>query len=89
MARTQALTHEEQSKYNCTMAVLDVLDAINVFGYFAGFWLYIFKNEFRRNCLNAWSQASPAHRFLLGVEALISFICGLGPFALAWWFLVW
>ena len=87
MARPQTLTHEEQSIYNCTMAFLDVLDAINVFGYFAAFWLFIFRAEFRRSCLTAWSQASPGRRFLLGVEALVSFICGVGPFAFAWWLL--
>jgi len=70
------------------MAVLDILDAINVFGYFASFWLFIFKNEFRRSCSGAWSRAGAGRRCLLGVEALVSFLCGLGPFAFAWWFLI-
>ncbi|HXH11318.1 MAG TPA: hypothetical protein VNP04_16345 [Alphaproteobacteria bacterium] len=59
------------------MAVLGGGDGIEIFGYFAGFWLFIFNKRFRGAWLEAFKREGSLERAFCLFQATISVFCGL------------
>jgi hypothetical protein len=60
-------------------------DAIEFFGYFFFFWLFIFSPKYRRAQMEKWRNGSVLERIGLLFETLVSILIGLVlPVGLLW-----
>ena len=58
-------------------------DSVELLGYVAGFWLFIFSPRFRHEYIRNWQESGTTSRFVLLLEGLFSvFISVLLPLAL-------
>ena len=52
-------------------------DAIDLIGYFAFFWLFLFNRRFRESRVADWQAGGWIERFFMCTEAVISFVIGV------------
>lgn len=52
-------------------------DAIDLVGYFAFFWLFLFSKKFRETRIADWRSGGLIERFFMTIESLISFLIGV------------
>ncbi|MBD0321662.1 MAG: hypothetical protein ICV87_15105 [Gemmatimonadetes bacterium] len=64
---------------------MDILDLLELLGYFAAFWLFLVSRDFRRRHIAEFRQAGVVRRCVFVLDGMVATFCGLLPIlVLAW-----
>jgi hypothetical protein len=65
--------------------LLEWIEALELFSYLFGFWLFLFSSRFRAHVRLSWRKRRGHSRLLIPLEITVATICGLLPLVLLWW----
>ena len=61
------------------VALLELLEASEIFSYLFGFWLFLFSGRFRSHVRAIWRRRRGKMRLLIPLEIVVATCCGLLP----------